>query len=166
MAKLGFSEEIEKFNEYCGNILRLGTSVESDLELFISHYYGSNEKQLQLHYDVIVKLNFETKIRILSKILEEEQIDKGTAENLINAIRRIQNARNSVAHNEGLINDPTKNIVLHKKSIIIKKEDMIDVNAKLVEEIEQKKQEYHKIRWEIDKILSDPNRKKEPRLIF
>jgi hypothetical protein len=102
------NDENQIFHRNCGEILRMGLHVESELDFFISNYFCSPQSyKTFLFKDEILtnSFSFERKIQIFKKICEKESIDETRIKEIFDAIKFVQNIRNRVAHDEAFVYD-------------------------------------------------------------
>jgi hypothetical protein len=154
-------EEDQIFHRNCGEILRMGLDIESDLDFFISNYFCSPQsyKTFLLRDLILVEpIGFGRKIEIFKKICEKENIDKERINKIVEAVKFVNNIRNRVAHDEAFISDQKEGIKLQKRKSVQYKKDEREITDDLVKEVDAKKlfskQEIIKIYIE----LSNPSR--------
>lgn len=155
-------ENNQIFHKNCGEILRIGLNIESNLEHFISNYFCSpqNYKTFLFNDLILVEMiGFGRKINIFKEICKKERIDKNQINKTVEAIKFINQIRNRIAHDEAFVYSQEEGIKLQKRKSIQFKKDELKITNDLVEEINEKRlfciQEINKIHIE----LSDPSRK-------
>lgn len=154
-------EEDQIFHRNCGEILRMGLDVESNLDYFISNYFCAPQsyKTFLLMDLILVELmGFGRKIEIFKKICKRENIDEERINKIVEAVRSVNNIRNRVAHDEAFVSDQKEGIKLQKRKSVQYKKDELKITDELVKEVDGKRifsaQEIAKIHLE----LSDPSR--------
>ena len=156
--------EIERhvFHRNCGEILRMGVSIESQLDFFISNYFCSPQsyKTFLLIDLILLNLNFERKKNIFKLICKEENIQQKHISNILDAIEFVQTIRNRIAHDETFLDYQSEELKLQKRKSVIKKKEELEISEELVQKVNDKTffsiKEIRKIHME----LSDSNRKK------
>ncbi|RLG29815.1 hypothetical protein DRO03_06245 [Methanosarcinales archaeon] len=162
-----YSDKMEKenqiFHSNCGEILRMGLTIESKLDFFISNYFchPQNYKTF-LFMDLILveRMGFGRKIDIFKEICKKENIDKELIDMVVDAVKFVNRIRNRVAHDEAFVSGQKEGIKLQKRKSVKYKKDEIKITVDLVKKVDEKRlfaiQEIVKICME----LSDPSRKK------
>jgi hypothetical protein len=154
-------KENQNFHRNCGEILRMGLSVETAIEFFISNYFCSPQSYKTFLFEdlILIKLNFERKINIFKYICKEEGIDQERLNKIIDAVRHVQKIRNRVAHDEAYVHNQEEGIVIQKRKRVQYKKDELTITDELVNEVNVKRlfaiQEISKIHME----LSESSRK-------
>ena len=133
----------EKFNERCGEILRMALAVEANLDFFISNYFchPQSYKTFILN-DVIVdtlQISFGKKIEIFKKICKEEKIfGEREIKVIVDSIKFVSSIRNKVAHWEGFSENPDGEIKLQKRTSVKYKKDELKLTDKLVHDVDKR----------------------------
>lgn len=102
-------EESAENAERVGIILIEAIEIEFLIEDVILRYYFSGEgKKTEFHEDILKKefFSFEQKIKLLKKIRDCGE------DGLIKEIRKVQAIRNTVAHNQGIFDERTRNYII------------------------------------------------------
>ena len=135
-------EEDQIFHRNCGEILRMGLDIESELDFFISNYFCSPQsyKTFLLRDLILVEqIGFGRKIEIFKKICEKENIDKERINKIVEAVKSVNNIRNRVAHNEAFVSDQKEGIKLQKRKSVQYKKDELKIADELVKEVDEKR---------------------------
>ncbi|MBI2579672.1 MAG: hypothetical protein HYW27_02105 [Candidatus Aenigmarchaeota archaeon] len=130
----------KEFHRCCGEILRKRAAVEDWLEFFLSHYFCRLHTYRTFMFTELIatRMNFNQKKVVFHKICKRENVDKEKLESIKKSIEKVQEIGNDVAHNEAFIDSPTQeNIALRHKRAIWKKEDRLEVNDILVQEVKK-----------------------------
>lgn len=153
-------EEHQIFLKNCGEILRMGLNLETDIDFFISNYfcYLQNYRTFLFEDIIVINLNFGRKIEIFKQICKSESVDQEQIRKILEAIKEIQEIRNRVAHDEAFVSDPEEGIKLQKRKNVKYKKDELKITDELVKKLDKSRlfsiQEISKIHME----LRDPLR--------
>ena len=141
-------EEMEKeYHLVCGKILSLNLTLEGTLNFFLSNYfaYPQNHKTFVLG-DFFAELSFRDRITLFKEISKREIIwyykneifnEKETKE-IIKLMDEVREIRNRVAHCQSIYDLKTEKIILNTGKSILKEEDNIIINERLVKVTEEK----------------------------
>ena len=111
-------------HERRSRILNYAIMVELQIGEFLNHYFIDNENKKQQFSELILNkefFTFEQKIRIFSKIIQQENIKierfgrETDKKNLIKDIEYIREVRNAIAHNHPFRNPETNDITIKYK---------------------------------------------------
>ena len=140
-------EEMEKeYHLVCGKILSLNLTLEGTLNFFLSNYfaYPQNHKTFVLG-DFFSESSFRDRIGLFKKISKREIsfyhneiFDEKETKYIIKLMDEVREIRNRVAHCQSIYDLRTETIILNTGKSIIKEEDNIIVNEKLIKVTEEK----------------------------
>jgi hypothetical protein len=152
-------QRVEKFHLKCGEILRLGLSIEGSLEFVIAKYLTSNiNKECIIRDEILINVGFERKISLFKKICEAEDIDGRKLKEAVKVITFVKDLRNKVAHDGAHMNASSSHIQLQTRRSILTKEALTDLNDSTVEEVREKEQLAIRGIFEIYAILMDKDK--------
>jgi len=156
--------DIELFNKYCGEILRIAIEVESSLELFIGDYffYPVLSKEMMFMDLILYNLSMERKKAIIKEICKQENIEDKKTTELTTKIKKIQSIRNKVAHCEaGQYSNG--NIRLEPKKSLWNVDETLIINHELVKEVKTLSDSTHKLLQNISSVIREKEKiEKEP----
>lgn len=123
------------FNEYCGEILRLGVDVSSALDFALANIFihPQNERTFILQ-GFFSELEFEKKIQFFKKTCKFIGYDNDKLKEVIDYSDKIRNLRNRVAHQQSFIDKTEEGIKLRKNEIIMFEEDTLVLTEELMSE--------------------------------
>lgn len=128
--------DIEVFHKNCGEILRLGLSLDGTLSNFLANYFSSaktNNRNFILE-DFFIDITFGKKIELFKEICDREINDfgnknliQGEIDNIKNALGIVNSARNKVAHHFAMINhEGVLSLNTGKSVTSIKQDTLVD----------------------------------------
>ena len=159
---INVQQEVDEFNRNCGIIIGQAAHIESSLEFLISNYFSNPQtrRTFLLSDTIITELSFERKIAVFKRICEEEHIEKGRVEKVIESIRFVQEKRNRIAHGQTFL-ESIGTIKLQKRKSSLYKKDELELTPELMKQLADRTlaavQGINGIYLE----LSDPSRKIE-----
>ena len=132
-------QEIEKFQFYSGQILRLAILIETNLDFFISSYFCHPQyyKTIFFNDEIVLKLSFDRKIQFFELICKEEDIEKETYQPIVDAMKFVQTMRNKVAHEDSVINDFKEGMVLQRRGSPKNIKEKTKLTPELVRKVEE-----------------------------
>lgn len=135
---MSIKEEDENFRKLMGDVLAKALHVESTLEFFISNYFikPQNDKTFFFNDVILLKSNFENKIRLFKEICKREKFDENNVSKIVNSIKYVKDIRNKVAHwqLESTINEQIR---LRKRTSFTTKKDILKLDKDDIKKLEE-----------------------------
>lgn len=134
-------DEHQMFLRNCGEILRMGLHIETQLDFFISNYFCSPQSYKTIRFEdlILINLNFGRKIYIFKEICKNENLNEESIGKVLKAIKEVQNIRNRVAHDQAFVSDPKEGTKLQKRKSVTYKKDELKITDDLVKKLDEKR---------------------------
>lgn len=136
----GMREELAEFDRARGAVLSMALHIEDTLDGIITSYFvrDNADRNSFLEIEVVNKMGFEKRVQLFEKICEEEKIDETTREEIIKAIKFVQEIRNKVAHWKPLI-DPYKKEAFLRRRTKTNPIELFKLNKEMLDKLESER---------------------------